>query len=454
MPRCFREFDSSDQTVQRLLLFATLSVLVSGCHSTGFSGYPEIWRTVVDKAETAVVTLYTRPGGRLIGSGWLAEESGLILTSGHVVSGHKEFVVRFADGVTANAELLDRQDWVDVAALRVPTSVAEDRRPLQFTRWGSYGRGSFVAAVGSPCGFPFSITTGVIAGLDRTVSEKVANGYIQHTAMLLRGNAGGALVDRRGEVVGMNTAPIDDVPLFFAVPVDVLVRYVGEVLSHGSHQHGGLGVRVHRLTSNLTEALDLSVTDGLLVASVAPGSTAGRAGVVVGDVIIAINGEKLSNPRTLGERLWVSRIGEEIELDVLRNGRPLLILTRLGPAEAITGRFMRDDSVRVAEPPLFVGSGMTIGRRVTPGGAPHMVVTDVHAEGLAASVGIVPGDRVVTINNELVDSPDRTQTLLDSPTSGVIVILIEQRSGRQHYVVLDALAVWRQDEGGSNGSIF
>ena len=83
-----------------------------------------------------------------------------------------------------------------------------------------------------------------------------------------------------------------------------------------------------------------------------------------------------------------------------------------------------------------------------------MVVTDVHAEGLAASVGIVPGDRVVTINNELVDSPDRTQTLLDSPTSGVIVILIEQRSGRQHYVVLDALAVWRQDEGGSNGSIF
>jgi serine protease Do len=272
------------------------------------------------------------PGGRggdnpafrqkALGSGFLVDNRGHVVTNAHVVDGAKEVKVKLADERELTAKVVGRDQRLDLAVLEL-----SDTKDTQGAALGSSSDlrvGEYVVAIGNPFGLGNTVTMGIVSAKDRAIGAGPYDDFIQTDASINPGNSGGPLFNLKGEVVGINTAiNPNGQGIGFAIPVDALKDVLDPLISTGRVARGYLGVAIQSVDAALGKALGLSGAKGALVAEVVPGGAADRAGVKSGDVIVGVDGTVVPSSEDLPRIVARHAPGTRAKLDVLRGGNPL-----------------------------------------------------------------------------------------------------------------------------------
>jgi serine protease Do/serine protease DegQ len=267
------------------------------------------------------------------GSGVIVDaERGYILTNHHVVADADEIQVSLIDGEILDAEVVGSDEATDIALIKVaaknlvemPIGDSEDVRV-----------GDFVLAIGNPFGLGHTVTSGIVSALGRTgINSTGYEDFIQTDASINPGNSGGALVNMRGELIGINSAIISrsggNVGIGFAVPTEIAGSIMDQILDYGEVRRGLLGVSIQTIDSEVAKALEIDVDSGALISLIEPGSAAEEAGLRVDDIIVAVNDEKISGASELRNTIGLMGSGEKVEIDFIRGDEKLSTTAILG----------------------------------------------------------------------------------------------------------------------------
>lgn len=261
-----------------------------------------------------------------LGSGVIFDaKKGLVLTNNHVIHKADEITVSLTDGRSFQAELVGSDPATDIALIKIP---AEALIALPLANSDKLRVGDFVVAIGNPFGLGQTVTSGIVSALGRSgLGIEGYENFIQTDASINPGNSGGALVNLRGELVGINTAifspgqNVGNVGIGFAIPSNLVKQITDQLLEHGEVRRANLGVQMQDVTPELASAFNLSSDKGPVVTRILEGSAADKAGLKVGDVITAIDGYHLVNSDTLRNSIGLLVVGQTIKLDILREGK-------------------------------------------------------------------------------------------------------------------------------------
>ncbi len=370
---------------------------------------------------------------RSLGSGFIFDDDGYIMTNAHVVKDADEILVRLNDRRELEATLVGADEKTDVAVLKVeadnlPTLDLGESIDLQVGQW--------VAAIGSPFGFDHSVTAGIISAIDRTLPQDVYVPFIQTDVAINPGNSGGPLFNLEGEVVGINSQILTRsggyMGLSFAIPIDVAMNVANQLREDGYVSRGWLGVSIQPVSRDLAESFGMEQAEGALVAEVDPSGPAAESGLQAGDVILEVDGEEVDRSTTLLRRVGETAPGEEVELSVLREGQQQSITVEVAERPDAGPQQADDDAVRlgIAVKPL----NDTEKRRL---GMEHGVrIVEVDPNGHAAAANIRPGDVLVSLGQQPVESPEQLKEMLtDLPDDRAVPVLLN-REGRSYFVAL------------------
>lgn len=368
-----------------------------------------------------------------LGSGFIFDEDGFIMTNAHVVKGADEILVRLNDRRELEAELVGADEKTDVAVLKVdaenlPTLELGDSSNLQVGQW--------VAAIGSPFGFDHSVTSGIISAINRTLPQDVYVPFIQTDVAINPGNSGGPLFNLDGEVVGINSQILTRsggyMGLSFAIPIDVALDVANQLREEGYVSRGWLGVSIQPVSKDLAESFDMEQAEGALVAELDPSGPAADSGLQAGDVILKVNGQEVDRSTTLPRLVGKTTPGEDVELSVLRDGQRETITVEVGEWPNAGPEQSDGDSVRlgIAVQPLTEMEKRQLGIE-------HGVhIVKVDPTGHAAAAGIRPGDVLVKLGQQPVEGPQQLKEMLTSLPDDQAVPVLLNRDGRAYFVAL------------------
>ncbi|MDQ0326697.1 serine protease Do [Rhodopseudomonas julia] len=270
-----------------------------------------------------------------LGSGFVLDSSGLIVTNNHVIADADEIVANFADGTKLEAEVVGRDTKTDLALLKV-----NPPHPLKAVEFGDSEHlriGDWVMAIGNPFGFGGTVTVGIVSALERDINSGPYDKFIQTDASINRGNSGGPLFNLDGKVVGINTAIISptggSIGIGFAVPAEIAMPVIEQLREFGETRRGWLGVRIQEVTDEIAESLGMDKAEGALIAGVTDGGPAAEAGIQAGDVIIDFDGREVASMRELPSIVADTPVGKDVEVTLLRKGEKLTVTARLGRLE-------------------------------------------------------------------------------------------------------------------------
>ncbi|MFC4350179.1 DegQ family serine endoprotease [Fodinicurvata halophila] len=354
-----------------------------------------------------------------LGSGFIIDSEGYIVTNNHVVANADEITVRLHDNTTLEAEIVGTDDKTDLALLKVETD-----RELPAAQWGDSDEarvGEWILAIGNPYGLGGSVTAGIISARQRDINAGPYDDFLQTDASINRGNSGGPTFDMEGRVIGVNTAIFSpsggSVGIGFAIPSAMARNVIASLKEHGEVRRGWLGVQIQTVTDELAEGLRLPEAEGALVASLFEGGPAAEGGIEQGDVILEFDGREVTDMRSLPRMVAETRVGKEVEVVVWRGGERQTVEVTLGEMDedAMSGPSGEEDRGEAPEPEsgaledlgLELGS-LTEERRNNYGLAEDVdgvLVTDVDPTGLAADSGLQPGDVIAEVDQEPVTRP-------------------------------------------------
>ena len=360
-----------------------------------------------------------RPDPRTVeslGSGFVIDESGLIVTNNHVIADADEIVANFANGSNLVAEVLGTDEKTDLALLKVTPST-----PLKVAKFGRSEQlrvGDWVLAIGNPFGFGGTVTAGIVSALDRDINSGPYDHYIQTDASINRGNSGGPLFNINGEVVGINTAIMSptggSIGIGFAVPSEIAVPVIEQLREFGEVRRGWIGVRIQEVTDDFAESLGMESALGALIAGVTENGPAANAGIQAGDVVVEFDGVTVENMRALPRIVADRPPGETVEVVVQRDGERLTLPIEVGllddePIVAVNaeGEDGEDQPAEAAPENLF---GLTLGpitddaRQTYDIGADveGVLVAEVGQGSEAEQKGMEPGDVIVQVSQQEV----------------------------------------------------
>ena len=278
--------------------------------------------------------LFGRSGGEekresgALGSGFVVSEDGYIVTNNHVVSNADEIFVKFSDGREYKTKLIGTSPEVDIAVLKIESN--EKFKPLEFSDSDKVEIGQWSIAFGNPMGLNDSMTVGVVSASGRSSLgiEEIEN-FIQTDAAINQGNSGGPLIDINGQVIGVNTAILStsggSVGLGFAIPSNLVSVVKDSIISTGKFEKPYIGVYLNNLDSEKIKALNIKSTNGVLIAKVIENGPAAKAGMQANDVVVAVNGKSVNSAGAFIGELAAKKIGETVELSIIRNSQTLKI---------------------------------------------------------------------------------------------------------------------------------
>ena len=278
--------------------------------------------------------LFGRSGGEekresgALGSGFVVSEDGYIVTNNHVVSNADEIFVKFSDGREYKTKLIGTSPEVDIAVLKIESN--EKFKPLEFSDSDKVEIGQWSIAFGNPMGLNDSMTVGVVSASGRSSLgiEEIEN-FIQTDAAINQGNSGGPLIDSNGKVIGVNTAILStsggSVGLGFAIPSNLVSVVKDSIISTGKFEKPYIGVYLNNLDSEKIKALNIKSTNGVLIAKVIENGPAAKAGMQANDVVVAVNGKSVNSAGAFIGELAAKKIGETVELSIIRNSQTLKI---------------------------------------------------------------------------------------------------------------------------------
>ena len=332
------------------------------------------------------------------GSGVVVDAgNGYIVTNNHVVERADEIEVQLSDGRVLSAELIGRDPQVDLAVLKVP---AEELTEINFANSAQLRVGDFVVAIGNPFGLTQTVTSGIVSALGRTgLGIEGYEDFIQTDAPINPGNSGGALVDLRGQLVGINTAILaptgGNVGIGFAIPANMVAAIMAQLIEHGEVQRGYIGVSIQALNSELAQAFNLKRRDGVVVVDVEPGSAAAAAGLETGDIITKLGNRDISKLSDFHSQAAVMFIGDDLDMHIVRDGRRKtlnLALTENTQQQVLGRRIDR----------RLAGTEFENFWNPDDGQSSGVLATFVDRKSTAYAYGLRAGDIVVGVNKRTV----------------------------------------------------
>jgi serine protease DegQ len=362
-----------------------------------------------------------------LGSGVIIDAAqGLILTNNHVIDEADEIQVTLADGRTLSGEILGTDEDTDVALVRV---AAENLTAIPMADSSQLQVGDFVVAVGNPFGLGQSVTDGLVSGLGRSGLPGLGfQNFIQTSASINPGNSGGALVNLRGELVGINTAIFNpsgsgagNIGIGFAIPTDLARDVVRQLQSFGEVRRGTLGVETQEITDEIAQALSLDSRRGAVVTRVQSGSPAAAAGLRAGDVITAIDGRAVTTRQDLHNAEGLLPVGRAVPLTVLREGREVNV------SAAVKAR-PKDLAGESLDPRLAGAVLAELPERYRQQGIGGVLVTSVKPGSRADAGGLAAGDLVTAINRRDIDDLPALQARFDTPPAQLLLTLVRGRN--------------------------
>jgi serine protease Do len=357
------------------------------------------------------------------GSGFIIDADGTIVTNNHVVKGAKSVTVTLDDGTELPAKVVGTDPRTDIAVLKVTSN-----KPLPYIQLGNsrdVKPGEWVVAMGNPFGLGGTVTAGIVSAVSRDIGAGPYDQFIQVDAPINQGNSGGPLFTQDGKVIGMNTAILSptggSVGIGFAIPSDMIRTVEAQLAQNGHMTRGYVGVEAQKVTAATAKALKLPEQTGALLAGVAPDSPAAKAGLLPGDVIQAVNGAKIANPRELAVNVASIQPGQDAKLTVLREGQQKDVTVKVGtlPGEQMASNDAAESPSRgqlgVALAPL---SPEMRNQLDVPDGTKGAVVERVRPGSPAETAGLQPGDIIVGVNTQTVTSPGEAVKALKGAMGG------------------------------------
>jgi serine protease Do len=361
-----------------------------------------------------------------LGSGFVIDPSGIVVTNNHVIGDANDISVIFSDGTRLKAEIVGKDSKVDLAVLKVKTD-----KPLKAVSFGdaeAIRPGDWVMAIGNPFGLGGSVTAGIVSARGRNIDSGPYDNYIQTDASINKGNSGGPLFNMKGEVIGINTAILSptggSVGIGFAVPASTAIPIIDQLRQFGETRRGWLGVRIQNVDDATAEALNLGAARGALIAGVDEKGPAKPAGLEVGDVIVRFDGKEVKDSRDLPRIVAATPVGKAVDVTIVRKGkeeRKQVTLGRLEDGE-------RQQQAGLQQPPTEAPTATRQALGLTMSGINDelrrryslkddlkgVVVTRVDPNSVAADKRIQAGDVIVEVGQEAVSAPADVTRRIDA----------------------------------------
>ena len=372
---------------------------------------------------------------RSLGSGFIIEPDGLILTNFHVVDNAERITVRLLDGRELTGKVVGADQKTDIALVKIsaqdlPVAPLGDSDRLEVGEW--------VMAVGNPFGFDNTVTSGIVSAKDRQIGAGPYDHFIQTDASINPGNSGGPLVNLQGEVVGIDTAIFSqsggNIGIGFAIPINLVKDLLPQLKNGGKITRGWLGVSIQGITPDLAESLGLGQVKGALVSSVVHDSPADRAGIQEGDVIVGYEGKAINNANDLPTLVAGTPVGKTVSLQVFRGKKETPVAVAIGQ--------LKEEEV-VASTTETGDLGLTV-EQITPEIADDLgleethgvVVTAVAPDGPGDEAGFQPGDIVREINRQPVRNLSDYGKIMARAAHGKSILFLVQREDTSIFLAL------------------
>jgi len=407
----------------------------------------EMFRDFLDKREGQPDQ---RPrGGTSLGSGFIIDPAGYIVTNNHVIEDAAEIMVLTHDNEELKATIVGRDEKTDLALLKV-----ESKHPLPYVNWGDSEAlriGDWVMAIGNPFGLGGSVTAGIVSARQRDINSGPYDDYIQTDASINRGNSGGPMFNMNGEVVGINTAIFSptggSVGIGFAIPSNLAKPIIAQIKEFGKPKRGWLGVRIQTVSPELAEGLRLKEPKGALVASVTKDGPADKAGIKQGDVVLKFDGKEITQMRGLPRIVAETETGKSADVVIWRQGKEVTLKVAVGE---LTEEAEQKTLASVEAPASAIATIDSLGLKLSaisdelrkkhqiPADAEGVVVVDVAQTGPAAEKDMRPGDVIAEVDQKAVTSPeDIAQRVKAAQDNGYrVVTLLVNRAGEFQWIAL------------------
>ena len=351
-----------------------------------------------------------------LGSGFIIDKSGLIVTNNHVIDGADQITVVLKDSTRLEAKVLGKDEKTDLALLKVTS-----KKPLPFLKWGESKKvrvGDWVLAIGNPLGLGGSVTAGIVSARGRDIRSGPYDDFIQTDAPINRGNSGGPLFDMQGRVIGINTAILSpnggSIGIGFSIPSQLAKGVIGQLQKFGVTKRGWLGVQIQTVSKDIADSLGLDEAYGALVAGIVKDSPAARAGFKSGDVILRFDGKKVTESRRLPRMVAETDVGKKVRVDVWRAKKNRKLWVKLGELEKVD-QVALGDGKRAPKSTAqnFDELGLSLAtisndlekRFKLADDVEGVLVIDTKSDGVAAEKGLRPGTVIVEVNQVKVKTP-------------------------------------------------
>ena len=356
-----------------------------------------------------------------LGSGVIIDaEQGLVVTNNHVIEQASSIQVTLSDGRELIARVLGTDPKADVALMQVE---ADNLHALQWADSDQLRVGDYCVAIGNPFGLGQTVTSGIISALGRSgLGIEDLEDFIQTDASINPGNSGGALVNLRGELIGINTAIVGpsggNVGIGFAIPSNMALDIVEQLLEYGEVRRGILGIAAQALTPDLVKRYGIKRNYGVVIVKIEEDSPAQKAGLQIGDIIIAVDDKQVKTVDSVINRLGLVRLGEKISLRILRRNQELEIEATVEEVEGIN--------------PLL--RGVTFEDARTQGGRPFLVISAVSPGSRVDQIGLQAGDILLSVNRKGVSNLAELKRYVDADDTEILLLV--QRGRRTEYIRL------------------
>ncbi|MGH6991063.1 MAG: DegQ family serine endoprotease, partial [Stellaceae bacterium] len=384
-----------------------------------------------------------------LGSGFIIDPRGYVVTNNHVVVDASKVTVIFQDGSRHVAKVIGRDPKTDLALLKIKT-----KKPLPYVKWGDSNAaqvGDWVLAVGNPFGLGGTVSSGIISARGRDIHSGPYDDFLQLDASINRGNSGGPTFNLRGRVIGINTAIYSpnggSVGIGFAIPSSLARPVIAQLMAHGKVNRGWLGVEIQEVTPEIAKSLGMREAEGALIADVTNDGPASKSGFRQGDVILSFDGHHIAHVRDLPIIVAETSIGQKANVKILRNGKDITLHPVI--AEMPANLKMVSSAPKPA-PEKKPGHVSALGLKLAPLDAEWrqrlhiadsihgVVVTGVKANSPFAREGLQPGDVIESIDQKPVHSPAEAAAHLKAARAGKnkSVLLLINRNGSNAYVAV------------------
>ncbi len=388
-----------------------------------------------------------------LGSGFVIDPSGIVITNNHVIADANEVTVILNDGQKLKAEVVGKDQKVDVAVLKV-----KPEKPLKAVKFGDSDKakvGDWVLAVGNPFGLGGSVTAGIVSARNRNIDSGPYDNYIQTDASINKGNSGGPLFNMDGEVIGINTAILSpsggSVGIGFATPANTVQPVVEQLQQFGETRRGWLGVRIQNIDDAIAETLNLGATRGALVAGVDDKGPSKSAGLKAGDVIVRFDGKPIKESRDLPKLVAATPVGKDVELVIMRGGKEqtkTVKLGRLEDGEKVASKENGKEKPESSGAPSQSALGLELSRLSDDLRARYQIkdtvksgvlITAVDPRSEAAEKRLQAGEILLEVNQEAVNDPaeavKKIKALKDAGKKTALLI-VANGQGDAHFVAL------------------